>query len=97
MNRTPEQRRRRAMQYLAQQQHAPAHAQLEALQATAPGHVCTQLLAADIAWSEDRVRDAAAFALDAARLATDDPELICDVVAALLRVGEVVAARQSLA
>ncbi|MGH8113329.1 MAG: sulfotransferase [Rhodanobacteraceae bacterium] len=84
------------MRYLTQEQFAPAHAQLEALQATAPDHVGTHLLAAEIAWSEDRVRDAAAFALDAARLAADDPELICDVVANLLRVGEVVSARQCL-
>lgn len=84
------------MQYLAQGQLAPAHAQWEALQAAAPDHAGTQLLAAEIAWREDRVRDSARFVLEAARLATDDPELACEVVAALLRVDEVVAARRYL-
>lgn len=84
------------MDYLEQGQLAPAQAQLEALQATAPEDACTPLLAAEIAWHEDHIRDSASFALDAARLATDDPELACDVVAALLRVDEVVAARRYL-
>lgn len=85
------------MDYLEQAQLAPAHAQWEALQATAPEDACTHLLAAEIAWREDRVRDSATFALDAARLATDDPEVACNVVAALLRAGEIVTARRYLA
>lgn len=85
------------MAYLEQAQLAPARAQLEALQATAPADLCTKLLAAEIAWHEDRLRDSASSALEAARLATDDADLGCDVVAALLRVGEVVTARRYLA
>jgi tetratricopeptide (TPR) repeat protein len=84
------------MDYLEQGLLAPARAQLEALEATAPADAGTQLLAAEIAWHDDRVRDSATFALAAARLATDDPDLGCDLVSALLRAGEVVAAREYL-
>lgn len=84
------------MQYLDQGQTAPAQAQLEALQAAAPEAAQTALLAAEMAWRENRVRAAAAFASAAAQAPADDPALACDVVSALLRAGVVVAARQYL-
>jgi tetratricopeptide (TPR) repeat protein len=97
MSRTPDQHWHRAQAYLQQGLLAPAQAELDILQARAPTDVRTPLLAADIAWAGDRVRDAAAFALAAAQRRDDDPELACDVTAALLRVGEVAAARARLA
>lgn len=97
MSRSPEQRWQRGQQYLAQGQSAPARTQLEALQAQAPQFVGTHLLAARIAWHEDRIRDAARHALDAAITAPEDPALLCEVVEALLCVGEVVAAHECLA
>ncbi|MDE2272194.1 MAG: sulfotransferase [Xanthomonadaceae bacterium] len=97
MSRSPEQRWQRAIGYLEQGQYAAAHAQLEALQAALPGDVRTHLLASEIAWREDRVRDGSAHARDAAEAGTMDPGVLCAVVEALLRVGEVALARECLA
>ena len=85
------------MQYLSQGQVAAARAHLDVMQQTTPHCVHTLLLAGQIAWHEDRVRDATRYSLDAARLATADPAMLCEVVEALLRVGEIVAARACLA
>lgn len=98
MSRTLEQRWQRGVQYLAAGQVTPARAQLEALQSQAPRQAWTHLLAARLAWHGDRVRDATQHALDAADVAAaDDPALLCEVVQALLRVGETVVARECLA
>lgn len=97
VSRTIEQHWQRALQYLAGGQLAPARTQLEALQTQAPRQARTHLLAARIAWHENRIRDAARHALDAAVAAPEDPTLLCAAVEALLRVGEVVAARECLA
>lgn len=96
MSRSPEQRWIRARQYLAQGQMAPAKAQLDAMLAQAPGQVWTNLVAANVALREDRVREAARCALQAAAAAPEDPALLCDAVQVLLDVGEVTAARDCL-
>jgi tetratricopeptide (TPR) repeat protein len=97
MSRSPEQRWVRARQYLAQGQLAPAKAQLDALLAQAPGQVWTNLVAANIALREDRMREAVRCALDAAATAPEDPALLSDTAQVLLDVGEVPAARECLA
>lgn len=97
MARTTQQRLQRAFGYLAQGQLGPAHAQLDALCASDPASSGTNLLAAEMAWREDRVRDSTRSALAAARATTADARLACDVITALLRAGEVVAARTCLA
>jgi len=51
------------------------------------------MLLGGIAWKEDRIRDATRYALDAQHSLPNDPALICDVIAALLQVGEIAAAR----
>src|SRR5690348_17845205 len=75
---------------------APAKAQLDAMLAQAPGQVWTNLVAANVALREDRVREAARCALQAAAAAPEDPALLCDAVHVLLDVGEVTAARDCL-
>ncbi len=61
-----------------------------------PRGVLALLLEAQIAWREDRIRDAAAHALAAAEAGSDDPETLCAVAANLLEIGEVLAARACL-
>jgi hypothetical protein len=97
MSRSVERRRERAAQYLAQGQLGAARVQLEALEIAAPSDYRTSLLAADLAWREDRIRDAVRLALAANDAAPDEPQALCGVVESLLRVGEVVAARACLA
>jgi tetratricopeptide (TPR) repeat protein len=97
MSRSVERRWERAAQYLAQGQVAAARVQLEALEAAAPSDYRTSLLAADLAWREDRIRDAVRLALAANEAAPDESQALCGVVESLLRVGEVVAARECLA
>lgn len=97
MSRSIEQRWERAQGYLERRESAPARAQFEAMRAEAPQDVRTHLLASQIAWRDDRVRDATRHAIAACRVVPDDPRLLCDTVEALLQVGEVVAARACLA
>lgn len=86
----------RAQGYLAQGQRAPARATLESMQARAPQDARTHLLAGEMAWSEDRVRDATGHALEAARVASSDPEVLCDVIEALWHTNEITAMRECL-
>lgn len=74
-----------------------ARTEIGALRTAAPHDVRTLLLAAQLAWREDRIRDATAEALDAAVAVPDDPVPLCATVEMLLQVGEVVAARACLA
>ncbi|HEY3520639.1 MAG TPA: sulfotransferase [Rhodanobacteraceae bacterium] len=78
----------RAQQYLSSGQIAAARAQYEALEARAPDHLRTLLLATQIAWNEDRVRDASRTALVAARAAAGNAAALDDAVRALVEVGE---------
>lgn len=86
----------RACEYLRQQRIDAARVEGEALRALAPGDVRVRILAAQLAWNEDRVRDAAACALDAAAVAPDDPDLLGDLVETLLQAGESAMARRLL-
>ena len=60
------------------------------------GDVRAHLLAAQIAWREDRIRDGVRHALDAAHTAPDDADVLCTVAGVVLEVGETVAARACL-
>ena len=70
---------------------------LEALLAREPSHTQAHLILGGIAWKDDRIRDATRHALDAARELPNDPNLICDIAAALIQVGEIVAAQSCIA
>jgi tetratricopeptide (TPR) repeat protein len=82
--------------WLATGQTAQAQAGLESLLASDARDVQAHLLLGGIAWKQDRIRDATRHALDAAHAPGDDPKRICDVVAALIEVGEMVVARSLL-
>lgn len=58
--------------------------------------VHAHLLAAQIAWREDRIRDGSRHALHAAGAVPDDPEALCAVAGVLLETGEAVTARACL-
>lgn len=88
---------RRVQGYLANRQPAPARAELEAMRAQDADDVRTHLVAAHVAWRDDHLRAATAAALAACRVVPDDAELLCDTIAVLLQVGEIVAARACLA
>jgi predicted Zn-dependent protease len=70
-----------------------ARAALASMQARQPaGDVYAHLLAAQIAWREDRVRDGTRHALEAARVVPEEPEALCTVAAVLIEAGETLAA-----
>lgn len=70
---------------------------LASMQARQPaGDVYAYLLAAQIAWREDRVRDGTRHALDAAGVVPDEAEALCMVAAVLIEAGETLAARACL-
>ena len=73
-----------------------ARALLASMFAREGGEARAHLLAAQIAWREDRVRDGTRHALAAAHAAPDDPETLCSVIAVLLEAGETVVARECL-
>jgi tetratricopeptide (TPR) repeat protein len=69
---------------------------LESLVLQEPRHAAANLTLSHIAWADGRVRDAASHAQAAARDLPADPMSIIAVAMALLRAGEVVAARECL-
>lgn len=75
-----------------------ARSALASMRATRGGFDDAQveLLSAQIAWQEDRVRDTATHALRAAEVARNDFPTLCAVANVLLEVGERVAARACL-
>lgn len=81
---------------LVQGRIAAARQVLAGMQRDADGGVHAALLAAQIAWREDRVRDGARHALEAARVAPDMADALCTVASVLLETGETVAARECL-
>jgi len=87
---------RQAQAYLREEQFDAARALLASMFACEGGEARAHLLAAQIAWREDRVRDGTRHALAAAQADPEDPETLCAVVAVLLEVGETVAARECL-
>lgn len=82
---------------LLQGRIAAAREVLAGMQARAMGgEVHAALLAAQIAWREDRVRDGARHALEAARVVPEDADALYTVASVLLEAGETVAARECL-
>jgi Tfp pilus assembly protein PilF len=96
MSRAVDRHWERACGYLRQLRVDDARVQLESLRALAPGDVRVRILSAQIAWNEGRVRDAAAWALDAAAIAPEDPDLLGDVIETLVQTGETALARRLL-
>lgn len=78
----------RAERYLSENQVAAARAVLESMIARNPNQPQVQLVLGGIAWKQDRVRDASVHALAAATCELSAPDMVCDVVAALMQVGE---------
>jgi tetratricopeptide (TPR) repeat protein len=74
-----------------------ARALLPPMFARGSGEARAHLVAAQIAWREDRIRDGTRHALAAAHAAPGDPETLCALVAVLLETGETVVARECLA
>lgn len=83
-----------AQQCLLQGRIDAAHAVLDRMRMPGGDAAGAALLAAQIAWREDRVRDGTRHALDAAQAATHDPETLCTTIAVLLETGETVVARK---
>lgn len=86
----------RAQRYLADGNLDAARVSLESVLSRNPAHVQAHLALSDIAWEDDRVRDSARHANDAAGTMPDQPETIVKVSAALLRAGETVGVRNCL-
>jgi len=85
----------RAQRYLSEGNLDAARVSLESVLLRNPAHTRALLALSDIAWEDDRVRDSARQALEAATLA-NDVELLVAATSALMRVGEVVAARRCM-
>ena len=86
----------RARRYLSEGNLDAARVSLDSVLLRNPADIGAHLALADIAWEDDRVRDAARHALAAADSVPDDAQLLILVIGALLRVGEVVAARRCM-
>jgi tetratricopeptide (TPR) repeat protein len=86
----------RAQRYLSEGNLDAARVCLESVLLRNPAHTGAHLHLSNIAWEDDRVRDSARHALEAAHDLPDDPEYIVTISAALLRAGEVVATRRCL-
>jgi hypothetical protein len=69
---------------------------LASMQRDAPDAALMHVLAAQLAWRENRIRTGTAHALAAARAGSGDPDTLCTVIAVLLVVGETVTARALL-
>jgi len=86
----------RAQRYLADGQPVPARFALESLLQRDPAHAEAHLILGNIAWMEDRVRDALQHATCAARHLPDDATSISKVAELLLLLGENTLARTCL-
>lgn len=84
----------RAERYLAENQVAAARAVLESILARAPNQPQAQLLLGGIAWKQDRIRAATEHAQAAAACEFFVADLVCDVIAALVQVGETASAHR---
>ena len=87
----------RAQRYLSEGNLDAARVSLESVVSRNPAHIEAHLALADIAWEDDRLRDSAKHALEAAAAVPENAQAIIVVVNALLRAGEVVAARRCMA
>jgi tetratricopeptide (TPR) repeat protein len=86
----------RAQRYLTEGQPVAARVALESLLQRDPTHAEAHLILGNIAWTEDRLRDAIHHASIAARNLPDDAMVISSVAQLLHQVGEIVAARACL-
>jgi tetratricopeptide (TPR) repeat protein len=78
----------RARAYLRQGNLLAASVRMDSLRALAPGDARTGALTAQFILMQGRPQDAATAALDAARVAGDDTQLLGDLIETLLQVGE---------
>jgi hypothetical protein len=88
---------RRAERYLAEQQLTAARIAFESLLQRVPEHVPARVMLAGVILAEGRVREAAEHVLAATRVLPSDGNVIATVAQCLLRIGEMVAARDCLA
>lgn len=87
---------RRAQALMGAGETAVARGVLETLLLKQPRHAAAHMTLNHIAWADDRVRDAARHALDAARDVSAEPMSIIAIAMALLRAGENYAAHACL-
>jgi tetratricopeptide (TPR) repeat protein len=87
---------RRAQMHLVRREMGAAREVLATMRASGDSFVASHLVAAQIAWREDRVRDGTRHALDAAQTISEDPDDLCTIADVVLEVGETVAARRCL-
>lgn len=86
----------RAQRYIAEEQIMAARIALESLIQRDPGRIAARMLLASVFMSEGRVREAADQAIEASRQLPDDADAVVATGHCLLRIGEVVAARDCL-
>lgn len=84
----------RAERYLKDGQVLAARAVLESILVRDANQPRVHLVLGGVAWNGNGVRDATRHALAAARCQLTSPELVCDVIAALVQVGESALAHQ---
>ena len=87
---------RRAQMHRVRGELDAARAVLATMRASGGSGSAPQLVAAQIAWREDRVCDGTRHALDAAQVAAAGPGDLCTIADVVLEAGETVVARTCL-
>lgn len=87
----------RAQRYIADRQITAARVALESLVQRDSPRVAARMLLASVYLDEGRVREAAAQAIEASRMLPEDADAVVAATHCLLKIGEVVAARDCLA
>lgn len=87
----------RAKRYVAANQAAPARAVLELILARSPDDTAAHLILGALLAADDHQRAATHEVLEAARNPPEDPGRLGDLIAAMIKVGEIVMARRMLA
>lgn len=87
----------RAQRYIAAEQITAARIALESLVQRDPGRVAARMLLASVYLDEGRVREASEQAVTASGMMPEDADAVATTVHCLLKVGEMVAARDCLA
>lgn len=96
VNESTDKRWARVHRYLDMKQPAAARAELESILARTPSSGAAHLMLGGLYADQDYQRAAARHVLDAARNPPGDPGVLGDLIAALIRVGEMVVARRLL-
>lgn len=96
MNASSERLWLRAQRYIADNQITAAKITLESLLRREPQRVAARMLLASVILSEGRVREAAVHAIAASTMLPDDADAVGTTAHCLLRIGEMVAARDCL-